>query len=156
MEYLNRYDTQIATTFGNHDTEGHLKRSDLRAIEDQYSTNYVQKNHSLIVDDKEAYTIEVVNNDTVTHVLYVIDGGDYNPFGIGDYDFIRPEHVNWLGKHIKHIKLNFNTTFNITYYLHIFHYKNIEKLRILVNIMAFSMNLLRAQKLIPDYLVRCY
>ena len=20
----------------------------------------------------------------------------YNPFGIGDYDFIRPEHVNWL------------------------------------------------------------
>ena len=22
MEYLNRYDTQIATTFGNHDTEG--------------------------------------------------------------------------------------------------------------------------------------
>ena len=73
MEYLNRYDTQIATTFGNHDTEGHLKRSDLRAIEDQYSTNYVQKNHSLIVDDKEAYTIEVVNNDTVTHVLYVID-----------------------------------------------------------------------------------
>ena len=49
--------------------EGHLKRSDLRAIEDQYSTNYVQKNHSLIVDDKEAYTIEVVNNDTVTCAL---------------------------------------------------------------------------------------
>lgn len=43
MEYLNQYDTQIATTFGNHDTEGHLKRSDLRDIEDQYSTNYVQK-----------------------------------------------------------------------------------------------------------------
>ena len=30
-----------------------------RAIEDQYSTNYVQKNHSLIVDDKEAYTIKL-------------------------------------------------------------------------------------------------
>ena len=130
MEYLNQYDTQIATTFGNHDTEGHLKRSDLRDIEDQYSTNYVQKNHSLIVDDKK----KKLNNETVTKL--VIDGGDYNPFGIGDYDFIRPEHVNWLREH-KHIKLNFNTTFNITYYLRIFRYKNI-KLRILLNIMAFQ------------------
>ena len=42
MEYLNRYDTQIATTFGNHDTEG-ISNVQTYAIEDQYSTNYVQK-----------------------------------------------------------------------------------------------------------------
>ena len=85
IEYLNQFDTQIATTFGNHDTEGHLKRGDLRAIEEQYSKNFVQKHHSLIIDDKEAYTIEVSSQDTLTHVLYVIDGGDYNAFGIVDY-----------------------------------------------------------------------
>ena len=68
------------------------------------------KHHSLIIDDKEAYTIEVSSQDTLTHVLYVIDG-DYNPFGIGDYDFIRPEHVNWLKETYEAYKSQYKRSF---------------------------------------------
>ncbi len=70
MNYLNQYDTKIATTFVNHDTEGILKRCDLREIEDKHSENYIQKHHQCIIDDKEAYTIEINIDGALTHILY--------------------------------------------------------------------------------------
>ena len=88
-------------------------------------------------------------------MLYVIDGGDYNPFGIGDYDFIRPEHVNWLRETHQAYQTQFQHNFqhNLLFtHIPLQEYREVEN----INIMAFSMNLLRAQKLIPDYLVRCY
>ncbi|EKU46342.1 metallophosphoesterase family protein [Staphylococcus massiliensis] len=95
VEYINQYDVKVATTFGNHDTEGRFSRGDIREIEKGFQ-NYVEKKHSLIVDDKEAYTIEIEMDGELSHVIYIIDGGDYCPHHIGEYSYIHPQHVNWM------------------------------------------------------------
>lgn len=98
IEFLNQFGTSIATTFGNHDTENHLSRSDLRQIEAELANNYACKKHSKIVNDKEAYVLEVYDNDQLSHLLYVIDGGDYSTTAIGQYAYIHPDHVAWIAE----------------------------------------------------------
>ncbi|REH88129.1 phosphohydrolase [Staphylococcus felis] len=96
FQFLNQFNTTIATTFGNHDTENQFRRSDLRAIEKEVATHYVDKKHTKIIDDKEAYVIEIYQNQNLTHLIYVIDGGDYSESAIGDYAYIHPGHVAWI------------------------------------------------------------
>lgn len=48
----------------------------------------------------------------LTHIFYIIGGGDYNPFSIGDYDFIHPEHVHWLKQTYKAYQGEYHKSFH--------------------------------------------
>lgn len=97
IQHLNSLNVPIAITYGNHDTENQFTRSDLRALESEINL-LAEKKHTYIVDDKEAYCIEVTQDNKLTHVIYVIDSGDYDKLNISHYDYIHPEHVNWIRK----------------------------------------------------------
>jgi len=115
IQHLNTLDVQIALTYGNHDTEGQFTRSDLRKLEN-HLRNRVEKKHSCIVDDKEAYCIEVKQDEILTHVIYVIDSGDYDKLNISHYDYIHPEHITWI-KQVRDCYINeeFNGTDNLLF-----------------------------------------
>lgn len=97
IQHLNSLNVPVAITYGNHDTENQFTRSDLRALESEINL-LAEKKHTYIVDDKEAYCIEVTQDNKLTHVIYVIDSGDYDKLNISHYDYIHPEHVNWIRK----------------------------------------------------------
>lgn len=97
IHHLNSLNVPVAITYGNHDTENQFTRSDLRALESEINL-LAEKKHTYIVDDKEAYCIEVTQDNKLTHVIYVIDSGDYDKLNISHYDYIHPEHVNWIRK----------------------------------------------------------
>ncbi|WP_353420458.1 metallophosphoesterase family protein [Staphylococcus coagulans] len=96
--FLNQFDTQIATTFGNHDIENQLRRSDLRNMEAAISKRYVDKHHSKLIDDKEAYVVEIFHENELSHLLYIIDGGDYSESAVGEYAYIHPGHIAWMSE----------------------------------------------------------
>lgn len=95
LQHLNQLKVPVAMTYGNHDTENQFTRNDLRQLESKLDL-LVEKKHSLIVDDKEAYCIEVTQDSILTHIIYVIDSGDYDKLNISHYDYIHPEHVQWM------------------------------------------------------------
>lgn len=97
IQHLNSLNVPVAITYGNHDTENQFTRSDLRALESEINL-LAEKKHTYMVDDKEAYCIEVMQDDKLTHVIYVIDSGDYDKLNISHYDYIHPKHVNWIRK----------------------------------------------------------
>lgn len=95
LQHLNQLKVPVALTYGNHDTENQFTRNDLRQLESELDL-LVEKKHSLIVDDKEAYCIEITQDSRLTHIIYVIDSGDYDKLNISHYDYIHPEHVQWM------------------------------------------------------------
>ncbi|WP_414054263.1 metallophosphoesterase family protein [Macrococcus equi] len=115
ITHLNTLNIPVAVTYGNHDTEGQFTRSDLRQLESQINL-LAEKQHSYIVDDKEAYCIEVIQDDQLTHVIYVIDSGDYDKLNISHYDYIHPEHVQWVRTTREaYVKAGFTGTNNLLF-----------------------------------------
>ncbi|GAB2571029.1 metallophosphoesterase family protein [Gracilibacillus alcaliphilus] len=96
LEVFNSLEKPIAVTYGNHDTEEGITRSDLRGLESKL-THAVEKKHSFIIEDRESYCVEIreVNGD-LAHVLYIIDSGADDPLGIGTYEFVHPKQINWF------------------------------------------------------------
>jgi predicted phosphodiesterase len=100
MEIFNHTKVPMAITFGNHDSEEIITRSDLRYIFRQTVNNRAEKHHSMIIDNRESYTLEIYdsNTDEVKNTLYFMDTGAAAPFDIGIYDWNQPEQVEWFRK----------------------------------------------------------
>jgi len=98
MEYFNKYNTPLAITFGNHDSEEGITRSELREIYDKIITNKPEKKDSFIIDDKENYVIPLSENGKELAYLYFIDSGADDRLGFGTYEWVLPEQVEWFRK----------------------------------------------------------
>ncbi|MGX7107948.1 metallophosphoesterase family protein [Facklamia miroungae] len=100
MEYFDKAKIPMAITFGNHDTEEIITRSDLRRIFDQKVEVKAEKTHSMIVNDREAYCLEIFHSDKdqVAHAIYLIDSGAAAPLDIGTYDWVLPQQVAWFSE----------------------------------------------------------
>lgn len=95
-DVFNRHTVPVATTYGNHDTEGAFTRNDLRTLERRL-THPADKHFSLIVADRESYTLEVYRDQRLAHVLYVWDSGAYGHWPDDDqYAAVEPEQIAWF------------------------------------------------------------
>lgn len=96
FDVLNRYPIPVAITYGNHDTEGHFTREQLRALESKLS-HPAPKQHAQLTGDRENYTLEVIDNGEVAHVIYVWDSGAYSHWPDDEqYAAIEPEQISWF------------------------------------------------------------
>ncbi|ASN04326.1 metallophosphoesterase family protein [Virgibacillus necropolis] len=96
IKVLNSLQKPITVTYGNHDTEENITRSDLRELEKKLDYK-VNKKHSYIVEERESYCIELRDeSQELLNVLYVIDSGAVDPLRIGTYEYVHPKQVNWF------------------------------------------------------------
>lgn len=98
MEYFDKYDIPLAITFGNHDAEEGITRSELREIYEKTIRNKPEREDSFIIDDKESYVIRLTDRGEDIAILYVIDSGADDRFGYGTYEWDAPEQVEWFRK----------------------------------------------------------
>lgn len=98
MEYFDKYDIPLAITFGNHDAEEGITRSELREIYEKTIRNKPDREDSFIIDDKESYVVRLTDRGEDIAILYVIDSGADDRFGYGTYEWIAPEQVEWFRK----------------------------------------------------------
>lgn len=77
-DFLNSLKTPVAITYGNHDVEGPLKRSDMRSMEKKLEF-LCDRHNNFLNSNRESYTLEVHNRDSgeLQHVIYVWDSGSY-------------------------------------------------------------------------------
>lgn len=93
---LNETQTPIAITYGNHDTEGSLSRSALRELESGL-TNLARKHYATVIAERENYTLEVLRDGQLAHVLYVWDSGAYSQWpDTEQYAAIDPAQIDWF------------------------------------------------------------
>lgn len=96
IRVLNDLQKPVMVTYGNHDTEENITRSDLRELENKLDYK-VEKKHAFIIEDRESYCVEIRDNHgELSNVLYMFDSGAVNPLGVGIYDFVHPKQVNWF------------------------------------------------------------
>ncbi|MGP6140347.1 metallophosphoesterase family protein [Jeotgalibaca sp. A127] len=100
MGYFNTSDIPMALTFGNHDSEEIITRSDLRRLFEKNVSNRADKKDVFVHDDRESYTLQILahDSDEVVQVVYVLDSGADAPVPIGIYDWNQPEQVEWFRK----------------------------------------------------------
>lgn len=105
IDLFNEFPVPITLTYGNHDSEESVTRSDLRKMEEKLRYR-VTKKHSFIVDDRESYVVEIADREEgeVKNALYIFDSGADAPLPIGTYDWILPEQVNWFNDTSKFYK----------------------------------------------------
>lgn len=115
MKKLDSYNIPIAITFGNHDSEDNITRSELREIFDSLVTNKSEKTDSFIIDDKEAYTIKLEDENGIVSIIYMIDSSDYDPLNLGIYAYNYPEQVDWFRKTSNKYKKNENIKRSIVF-----------------------------------------
>lgn len=96
MEYFDKYDIPLAITFGNHDSEEGITRSELRDIYEKTISKKPEKKDSFIIEDKENYVIPLSENGEDIAYLYFIDSGANDRFGYGTYEWVLPEQVEWF------------------------------------------------------------
>ena len=96
MEYFDKYDIPLAITFGNHDSEEGITRSELRCIYDKTISNKPEKQDVVVINDKENYVIPLSENGEDIAYLYFIDSGADDRFGYGTYEWVLPEQVEWF------------------------------------------------------------
>ncbi|MGY4105282.1 metallophosphoesterase family protein [Ignavigranum ruoffiae] len=98
LEYFDRFKKPMALTFGNHDSEEIITRSDLRQLFSDTVECVADKHHSYLKDDRESYVLEIkaADSEEVVNALFVLDSGAQAPLDIGIYDWILPEQVDWF------------------------------------------------------------
>lgn len=103
LERFNQYDVPIAITYGNHDAEDEFVGADMRRMEGILK-NHVTKSNSMVVRDRESYTVELFDPEgrTVQSVLYLFDTGSDAPLPVGIYDWVQPEQVTWFNDVSRH------------------------------------------------------
>lgn len=98
IKVLNELKKPIAITYGNHDSEEGISRSELRKMEEKIDL-LVEKKHVHLAKDRASYCVEIKNqHDEVANVLYFIDSGSIDPLGIGTYEFVHPDQVTWFNE----------------------------------------------------------
>ena len=106
MEYFDKYDIPLAITFGNHDSEEGITRSQLREIYEKRVSNKPGKQDVFVIDDKENYLIPLSANGEDIAYLYFIDSGADDKLGFGTYEWVMPEQVEWFRKTSQKYKKN--------------------------------------------------
>ncbi|KRN97979.1 metallophosphoesterase [Companilactobacillus kimchiensis] len=94
---LNEFDTPVAITYGNHDTEGPFGRDYLRDFENEL-THLATKTNVFMSGEKENYTLEVLDQATneVVNKLFVWDSGLYSRWSeVSQYAAIDLDQINW-------------------------------------------------------------
>lgn len=99
FDHFNQFDIPIAITYGNHDTEDDYTREQGRSWEKGLA-HHVDKLHACVVDDREAYTVEIYDaaGQNLRHVLYIIDSGAAAPLPVGKYEWVAPGLVEWFNR----------------------------------------------------------
>lgn len=98
LDVLNGLQKPITITYGNHDSEEGITRSQLREMEGKLD-RLVDKKHLHIVEDRASYCIEIKDtHGKVAHVLYLIDSGALDPLQFGTYEYVHPEQVSWFNE----------------------------------------------------------
>ncbi|MGX7058827.1 metallophosphoesterase family protein [Vagococcus humatus] len=97
IKRLNKVDIPVAITYGNHDSEYKITRSDLRQLETTL-THSVTKENSSLCQDRENYTLSIYDKvgDKILHQLFLIDSGNEAPKEVGGYAYLFPEQINWF------------------------------------------------------------
>ncbi|WP_130860153.1 metallophosphoesterase family protein [Gracilibacillus phocaeensis] len=119
IQFFNTLHTPIAITYGNHDSEEGVTRTELRAMEKQL-THPATKKHHFIVEDRECYCIELTNaQGQLENVLYVIDSGAYDFLEVGKYAYVHPAQVEWFRRVSHYYKQEKKQTTTDLLFLHI-------------------------------------
>ncbi|WP_261805461.1 metallophosphoesterase [Lapidilactobacillus luobeiensis] len=95
VDLFNEFDYPIAMTYGNHDSEETIDRSDLRELENGFKNRIAKQNSFIDHRDKECYTFELGNSAGITNVCYVFDSGNHGDLPGTDYDWISLEQIAW-------------------------------------------------------------
>lgn len=95
INLLNEHPIPVVITYGNHDSEETLTRRELREIENRL-VNIVDKQNKFVDSrDREAFTIELSEEEVLKHVCYFFDTGSMSPLDNESYDFVSIEQINW-------------------------------------------------------------
>lgn len=100
IAFINQFKIPYAYTFGNHDAEEKVTRSELHAVFDKHAKYLVNKQHVYTVKDRENYVIELNGSkvDEVKQAFYVMDSGDYSHTDHSYYAWVLPEQIAWFKK----------------------------------------------------------
>lgn len=101
MEFISQYKIPFALAFGNHDREQGLSNAELLKIAREFPYCVASDVENLTGDGN--YTLEVKggNDDKNKMILYFIDsnrGSLLEGQGVGGYDYIHLDQVNWYVK----------------------------------------------------------
>lgn len=101
MEFISQYKIPFALAFGNHDREQGLSNAELLKIAREFPYCVASDVENLTGDGN--YTLEVKggNGDKNKMILYFIDsnrGSLLEEQGVGGYDYIHLDQVNWYVK----------------------------------------------------------
>lgn len=97
-DFLNSLKTPVAITYGNHDVEGPLKRSDMRSMEKKLEF-FADRHNNFLNSNRESYTMEVKDrvDGKLLNVIYVWDSGSYTHWPkLDEYAAIEPEQIQWF------------------------------------------------------------
>ncbi|MCF6165759.1 phosphohydrolase Icc [Furfurilactobacillus rossiae] len=97
-DVLNQTNTPVAVTYGNHDTEGPLTRTEIRGFESELQLP-VPKTNVSVNSDRENYTLDVYTDDVLRNRLFIWDSGDYLNWNLGkSYAPLEFEQIEWYLK----------------------------------------------------------
>ncbi|WP_338215079.1 metallophosphoesterase [Companilactobacillus muriivasis] len=97
FDLLNEFETPVAITYGNHDTEGRYGRAYIRAFEKELK-NLADKTHIFMSGEHENYMLEVLDKATgeVVNKIFVWDSGAYSKWPeVSLYAAIDLDQINW-------------------------------------------------------------
>ncbi|WP_461218086.1 metallophosphoesterase [Lapidilactobacillus salsurivasis] len=115
---FNKYSIPVAITYGNHDSEASLTRSDLHELEAKLFNNLaVKTNRFYDANQKECFTIEINRGNRLSNVLYFIDSGADALIDYESYDWVSLEQIQWYEETYK--KLSTINPTNDLCFLHI-------------------------------------
>lgn len=100
LEKLDSLPYPLAITFGNHDSEDNITRSQLRYIYEEHISKKPEKKHCFSIEDRENYVLEIYDQSKqkIQHAIFILDSGDYPKKltkNIGTYAWLYPEQVEW-------------------------------------------------------------
>lgn len=106
LSIFNEFDIPLAITFGNHDSEEIITRSDLRRIYSQVIKNQVTTTDEYIIEDRMSSTINIYDSEgkEIKNTLYLIDSGAGCDDEISEYDWVYPDQIDWFKKISKKYK----------------------------------------------------
>lgn len=98
IDFINQFEIPSAITFGNHDAEEEISRTELREIYEKNALYQAEKHLVQFIEDRESYVLELLdaNAEQTKQVFYVIDSGDYSQTDHSYYAWVLPEQVVWF------------------------------------------------------------